>query len=839
MPRTKKINLRALYFPQRLREKIEGIPDYPITTVIAPAGYGKTTAVADFIRNCCDGYLVLSLRILSDSTADFWQGYCEMVQPLDKSLPMALTELGLPMDAMSRRKFLTLMDAAFDRLEQDVILTLDDYHLLHSDAVDALLSLCAKNLHHRLHLVVLSRNAILPAGDSLRLSGGVHTIEAQDLTFTAEDIEAYFRACGVALEKEQSVELQESSGGWISVIYLNLKTCINTGHFADANNIHRLIEDVIYAPLLDGEKDFLLDLCVLPAFTAPQAEFMRGKEDARKLLADMTENNAFLMLDAHGVYHFHHLLMECVQAAFVALSQEDQAARIERAGAWYLENGAPILAAGYFFRAGDFERLLVAVEADMGRGLNGEHQKDLVNWLEQCPREIQKRHHTALLVFARRFFSSGRPDRCAQICTALIADVMEDASLSEAERNNLLGEAEITLSFLKYNSITGMSVHHRKALSLMTQRNSAINPKASWTFGSPSILYMYYRSPGALAQEVDEMDECMPIYYQLSGDHGRGAEHVMKAEWYFNRGLLDDAELWCHKGLHDASKYGQWSIYLPAVFLQIRMAIFKGDYAYAQYLMPRTRKEIEEAREYMLLHTIDLCSAWIFSLLEQPGILPEWIAAGELTGSRLMHPALPALETAYLQTLLARGEFGAVIAREEDVRQRCRVYPNLLSELYLDLQLTAAYLHYHKNAEARAHLERALDIAMGDALYMPLAELSPLLGELLPQTLARLYPRETKTVLSLTGRYRAARDGIQAEFFPKEETHGLTDRQLEVARLVAAGKSNRDIAEALFIQESSVKNMLNTMYQTLGLKQKKRGGLKKIFSKNEKDSTKS
>lgn len=830
MPRSRRIDLQAHYFPQHLLEKIEQIPTYALTTVIAPAGYGKTTAVEAFTKRSGKQFLILSQRILSDSAADFWRGYCEMVGALDGSLPAALGELGLPADAMSRRKFLTLMDAAFDRLDRDAVMVLDDFHLLRSETVAELLSFCAKNLHRRLHLVVLSRNAVLPADDGLRLSGDVHTIEARDLTFSAQEIEAYFHACGVALLPEQAAELQKNSGGWISVIYLNLKAYVNTGLFADESNIHRLIEDVVYTPLSKPEQNFLLCLCVLPAFTAPQAEFVWGREGAGGMLEGMTENNAFLTRDTDGVYHFHHLLLECVQAAFAKLPEEERRARLDRAGEWYLENGAPILAAGYFYRAGNFERLLTAVEADMGSGLNSEHREALNRWLDGSPREVLARHHTALMIFARRFFSSGRPDRCAQICRDLTADVLADESLSEEERNNFLGEIEIVLGFLQYNSISGMSVHHRKALALMSRPSRDIDPKSSWAFGCPSILYMYHRASGELAREIGDMDECMPIYYQLSGDHGRGAEHVMKAEWYFNRGLLEDAELWCHKGLHDSMKYGQWSIYLPAVFLQLRMAVFKGDYAYAQYLMNRTRKEIEGVRQYMLLHTIDLCDAWLYALLEQPGKIPEWIAAGELTSSRLMHPALPALETAYLQALLARGEYGAVIAREEDARRLCQIYPNLLSELYLDLQLAQAYLHYHKDAEAREHMERALKLAMPDELYMPLAELSPLLGELLPKTLTRLYPKDTKAVMALAGQYRAAHDGILAEFFPREETHGLTERELEVAKLAARRKSNLEIAQTLYLSENTVRVMRTTIYRKLGFERDKRRQLEELFS---------
>lgn len=58
--------------------------------------------------------------------------------------------------------------------------------------------------------------------------------------------------------------------------------------------------------------------------------------------------------------------------------------------------------------------------------------------------------------------------------------------------------------------------------------------KDSWTFGSLSVLYMFYRESGKLETEVQEMKEAMPYYYQLTNGYGTGVEHLMEAEWHFS-----------------------------------------------------------------------------------------------------------------------------------------------------------------------------------------------------------------------------------------------------------------------------------------------------------------
>ena len=65
-----------------------------------------------------------------------------------------------------------------------------------------------------------------------------------------------------------------------------------------------------------------------------------------------------------------------------------------------------------------------------------------------------------------------------------------------------------------------MSVHHRRALMLLGGPAHLINPKSTWTFGSPSVLYLFWRESGKLEEELEEMDRCMPVYYELAGGHG-------------------------------------------------------------------------------------------------------------------------------------------------------------------------------------------------------------------------------------------------------------------------------------------------------------------------------
>ena len=99
----------------------------------------------------------------------------------------------------------------------------------------------------------------------------------------------------------------------------------------------------------------------------------------------------------------------------------------------------------------------------------------------------------------RSMFNWRRIPKMLELKALLLSAIDDNGELSEAERGNLLGECDLILSFLMYNDITRMSRLHRSASRQMTRPAVTLRNSGSWTFGSPSVLMMYYRAPGELA----------------------------------------------------------------------------------------------------------------------------------------------------------------------------------------------------------------------------------------------------------------------------------------------------------------------------------------------------
>lgn len=155
----------------------------------------------------------------------------------------------------------------------------------------------------------------------------------------------------------------------------------------------------------------------------------------------------------------------------------------------------------------------------------------------------------------------------------LLTAIVEHPELSAEERGNLLGECDLIMSFLCYNDISAMSRLHRSASSQMSRPAISIQNSGGWTFGSPSVLMMFYRAPGELQSELAEMDECMPHYYKITSNHGQGAEIIMRAEAAFMQGRFTDAHISLEHAYAQIEGNGQENMTLCCDFLARRLSL--------------------------------------------------------------------------------------------------------------------------------------------------------------------------------------------------------------------------------------------------------------------------
>ncbi len=790
------------------------LSDYPCTLVEAPMGYGKTTAVRECLKNT-NAY-VLWQTIFDGSTKCFWTGFCGLLREFDVECSLSLEQLGFPDDSVSRQEALRIISAI--DFPKRTVLVIDDYHVVECAELNDLIEFLVRNETPDFSIVLTLRYTSLQNLDELKLKGYLNHVTKQNFEFDTKEIKAYYKVCGISLTDSEADKLYALTEGWISALYLMMLNFMNEGNFGDTRNIYMLVEKAIYIQLSDEIKEFLQTICLFDNFSLGQAVHMWQKENSEKLLAEIISMNTLIKFDDRTrTYQIHNIFTKLLMEKFESRPKIDKKHIYEKAAHWYMKSGDYYTAMRYFHISEDFDSLMSVVEHDKGHCFYNDSKAVFIQYFEECPDQIRNRHPIAQLIYAINLFMFNEIDLFEKACRDFSISIQNNDCLDSECLNTLLGEFELLQTITAYNDIANMLDHVRKADALLKQPDTFIDTKEAWTFGSPSVLYMFYRETGKLETEVLTLKEALPCYSKLTNGHGKGGEYVMEAEWYFNRGDIQNAEIIAHKAMYEANRFEQYDITICATFLQARIALFKGDYPFIHNITHDLHEQLAQKRQYAFIHTIDLCFAFIYGGLRMNQKIPHWIENGDFESSRLFFPAMAFMNIVYGRALLAGGEYTKLLGIAEQFIGISSVFPNLLGHIYTSVYMAAANEQLFRRKDALTALRQALDIAAPDKVYMPFVEncdyIKPLLELLFNKN---LYCEDISRILELYNYYQKSVEQIRRELFA-ENAPILAVRELEVSRLAAAGFSNKEIGERLFITQNTVKTVLKRVFEKLAI----------------------
>ena len=832
MPK-RKPSFNTIYISKRVQECLCPIAHCALTTVVAPMGYGKTTAINWFLAEKTKGGKAVAIRmsIYSEKLPMLWRSAQDAFRFAGLDV---LSAYDFPTGEAAATLVLEELCRAFSSGKTAYYLFLDDFHLLRDERAVRFICRISARLPDNAHLIVASRDRFLPEGEIVRLGGNLHQIGMEHLRLNHTELAVYAHRCGAELSEQQLEALLRSSEGWFSAIYLNLRALSERGRLPDASSdIFEMFTAAMIDPLPPGRQKFLAVMGLADEFTAEMARFVTENPETDAIIQDLTCQNAFVTrLPDSQRYRFHHMMKECALRKFRTLPEQSQICYWNRFGSWYGAQGQYLHALGAYGRSGNNDAALTIIEKDAGNLLSALHPEELLERLNACPEEVLTRHPTAILVLMRRLFTWRQIPKMLQLKALLERAIAESPDMPEEERGNLLGECDLIMSFLMYNDITKMSRLHRSASRQMSRPAVTIQAGSSWTFGSPSVLMMYYRAPGELQKETHEMHECMPHYYRITNGHGLGAELVMDAEASFMQGKLREAEIGLERARAAIAGSRQENMALCCDFLELRLLRSGGRHR----LDIKARAEALLARhDVVLLNMFESILAYYYALLQEPEKIPDVFRLHRLDTVNYFAPGKPMMELIENQVYLAQGEFPRVIGRSEPLLSVCGSLHYALVALHIRLQTASAYEALGNRAMARKLLVRALEDAEPDGFVLPFAENAPYLMDLYLALSRELETPFAASVCELSERWLSQQQTSGSRQEPIEALRELSERERSVAQLMALRKTNREIAETLFLSEGTVKQYINRIYSKLqltGTAQEKRRALTALLQKN-------
>jgi len=388
----------------RLLDRLNvGLGGY-VTLVSAPAGFGKTTLLAQWVQTIDHPTAWLSLDEHDNEPRVFVQS---LVAALQSAVPDMFQGIASLLEAPrfpSVNQIVPLFINDLADLPDDVVLVLDDYHLIRNHDIHSLLELLIEHLPPQLHLVLISRSDPLLPLARWRARGYLNELRPTDLRFTLEETEAFLtHELGGAAAKETAVSLEERSGGWIAILRLAALSLRNTAHpavfmeqfhkYTDHSVSKYLVEEVL-AQLAPAVQEFLVKTAVLEQFCAELCAAVMGSDSSQSQVQatlDYIEHaNLFLVpLDERrGWYRYHHLFKQLMQQRLQEQSSKEELATLHlRASAWYAEQGLIEEAIAHTLEAGDAPGAASLVEAHFLSAFEQQQLVALERWLHLLPED--------------------------------------------------------------------------------------------------------------------------------------------------------------------------------------------------------------------------------------------------------------------------------------------------------------------------------------------------------------------------------------------------------------------------------------------------------------------
>ena len=824
-----------------LQESLQAIENIPLLIVLAAIGYGKTSAIHCLMRERTHvGYVYISIAYETRRVDLIWEQIHTKIEATHPEAARTLKSMPFPKTLEEREKGAEILVSALR--EEPLVLILDNYHLIQSELFHTFITFLAQYPNKNLHLLLVTRRIPALPVDELILKGCCATIMPQAFQFTPEELHQYALLHGLSLTTEQEQDLLAFSEGWITAIKRMIQSFKRTGSVGDDEVIHRLLATSEIPRYSERQLWLLKQLSHLDEFSAPLSSVVIGIPITPYMLEQIEQESSFITYDqARGTYRLHPIFRKLLNNAFTREQHEranhnleksmlDERTILLRAGQWYLSHQKPVLGFTYLLKAQAYDTILKEFsKASRNRLLDAE-PSFIVSLFSVIPKQVRKQHLYAWLAYIGFY--------CTNIDVQATEDLLKEFTIAlDSQRNKLTSDAihsiegEIALiqAYAKFNDAEQMAKCFHQAYRLLGGRSKIADADKIITFGSPHALFLYHRKKGTLEKTLKTVQQMFPFYSEMAGGCGKGFDDLLSAEFSLERGALQQAQLFAYRALYKASSLDQYEVMLSSQFTLARIFLALGDIQEVYSIIEIQKEKISLLQSPILQASFELSVAYLASQLNKQDCIAPWIAQGQLSESPILYHVQGFIFLVYGKYLLMHKSYIQLEVLCEHMKEVMSWFSNQIGYLHAYIQEAAAKYQLYDIQSAEIPLIKALEIGFADDLIVPFAEYSYhimdilfairkryRLGILLPQNAQSIaFSAYLDKVIALVLDYFAS---MKDSFDDAKLLSSLNEREVEILKLIAQGKTNQMIAGKLFIAEVTVRKHLTGLYKKLNVK---------------------
>lgn len=828
-----------------------------LTLVSAPAGFGKTTLISDWIRRIDHPVGWLSLD-RNDNRPERFLRY------VGAALAQADPDLEVPPFRGNTSDFGSVLVPLINQIaerDEPLILVLDDYHLIKSAEIDEMLVFLIDNAPPQLHLVIATRADPAFPIPRWRARQQLTEIRADDLRFSRSETAAFLQsALDLTLKPRDLEVLDAHAEGWIAalqLVALSLRGQDDISSFVDAlSGTHRYILDYLIQEVLQRQpsevQTFLLQTSILERLNPALCDAVLDERDtpAREMLAILERDNLFLVAldDERYWYRYHHLFGDFLRARLEIDSPNLVSSLHRRAARWYAARSATDDAIHHALAAPDYDLAAALIARTYPAMLQRGEVMTLKSWVESLPSRIRRSDPVLMLAYAwTRAVTLDVEDM--EDCLEELAQRIDSApNISPEDRAGLRGEL-LTIRASRAFPMGDMEAtvqYAEEALAQLPDAHGVVRSVVAHTRANAyQFLGKMEASADAYGQAIAEGRRAGNHFIAFSGTVNLGELYRLQGRWHDAEVLYRDALAWAdahqakplgglvHAGL-GLIHWDRWDLTQARQYLErgVELSRRTGTHTLeilasgALACLTQHQGEQEEARQWLdkiltlsqrldyveAVGFADLLEAQCYIARNDSVALERWVT--QRHSLMQLSPDMQALEAqivAHVRLVLGESQeaLGALVPLRE--RVEAAGWTQRLVEILILEALTHEAVGDRSQAVNR--LGRALDLGRPGRFVRPFVQAGEPLVPLLRQTVAsghanpqRPFLERILTALGVADTVPSSNSGL---------VDPLTDRELDVLRLLSNDLATDEIADELFISYHTVRTHLKHIYSKL------------------------
>jgi LuxR family maltose regulon positive regulatory protein len=871
LPRPRAQLVSRSHLVERLQQGIAG----PLTLVSAPAGFGKTTLLAQWIaeRNLPIAYL--SLEPEDNDPVQFLSYMIGALQMVDAHLgTTGLALLRAPQPPPLETVMALLGNDLMQSSTGDFALVLDDYHVITAEPIHRALTSLVEHLPPQMHLLIATRaDPPLPLA-RLRARGQLTELRAAELRFRAAEAGAFLEeVMGLHLPPEVITTLQTRTEGWIAGLQLaalSLRGRATGSEFLPAfTGSHRFVLDFLSEEVLSRQppavQTFLLQTSILERLSGSLCDAVTGQVESHAMLEALDRANLFVAAldDERQWYRYHQLFADLLRSRLQQTAPTLVPQLHHRASAWYEQHDSIIEAVHHALLAQDVESTIRLIEQHThSLALRGQVHT-VLNWLHALPDGLFRTHprlffsHIMLLMFtgqlaealmrlkdARQSFSHTTPVEEAKAFLNVVVNMQAYVLFLQGDLASSVALAEQAL-----NQLTETQFQERKVANLVADHHLLVSgdfrnvgkqrvvhlpsllPTGSDVFAMDVIVYLAsILMQARVLHAQGRLRRAAATYEQMAQVQGDREGALIHPGYFFGLGGLhyewndlDTAERLLEQGME--ALRGPLTLAADAIAqgyaTLARLHQARNKYTSALATVDALA-QLADARQFAPAQL-----AFVSAVRAQLELVHGNLAAAmrwtETSGLSPLDELAYPREREYLifaRVRIAQGRenpAGPFLLEAQHLLERLRkdaeAKERMGSILEILILQALAFSAQGKGTEALHVLQRALTLAEPEGyIRLFVDEGAPMVTLLLQAHARAILPGYVATLLA------ACNVHVDSAPLPSNPlVEPLTERELEVLQLLVAGLSNQAIAQELIVTVGTVKRHINSIYSKLAV----------------------